>query len=59
MYIGYCEYCNKIIEDDRPTPERKPIKSIEELAEYFQPTPHYICAECLRKELSKSKESEG
>lgn len=56
MYIGYCEVCYKILEDDRPTPERKPAKSIEELAEYFQPTPHYICADCLRKIMNKESE---
>lgn len=53
MIIGHCVFCTKLIENDEPAPERKPVKSIEELAEYFQPAPHVICAECVRKYMNE------
>lgn len=50
--IGWCDWCNKIIETDE-----KPANNFDENIICFQP--HYICADCLRKVLKKKESEEG
>ena len=51
IVIGFCEYCGKILEKDM----RAKSSDIFD-PDRWQRTPHYICADCIKKYLNKNKE---
>ena len=58
MFAFYCEWCGQIKEGKEPDrgPEYEKdlheLSMVDFLAKYHSdPTPHYICAECLRRVL--------
>lgn len=56
MFIGICEGCGKIIENDDPSVKLyKKLEKTEDYAELFSRSPHYFCSDCIKKMIREDK----